>query len=93
MRMAILGEALDTEVEVVADGAVVASLDTLRAVVAGVDKLVLTLRVQLVKQNHGRVLGSSQRREFKMLLARHRQERVAPVHQVAGHGTVRILNG
>ncbi len=49
MRMTVFAEALYAKVKVVANGAMVSRLDTLGAVVAGVDKLVLTLSVELVE--------------------------------------------
>jgi hypothetical protein len=70
--MSVFAEALDAEVEVVADGAVVPGLHALRAVVARVHELVLTLRVQLVQQYHGRVLDATQRRKFEVFFSRHR---------------------
>jgi len=61
VRMAVFTEALDAQVEVVANGAVVSRFDALGAVVAGVDELVLTLSVELVQQYHRRILDTSQR--------------------------------
>ena len=93
VRVAVLAEALDAEVVVVADGAVVPRLHALRAVVARVDEFVLTLGVKLVQQHHRRVLGPPEGRKLEMLLSGHRQESVSPVHQVARHEAVRILDG
>ena len=88
--MPVFAEALDAKVEVVANGAMVACLDTLGTVVAGVDKLVLTLSVELVEKYHRRILHPSQRRKFEMFLSGHRQEGVTTVHHVTGHRTVRV---
>lgn len=81
--MALLVVAGHAQVEVVAHGAVVARLDVRLAAVAGVDELVGALVVQLVQHAQRGEARAARGRELVVAVARHRQERVAPVHQVA----------
>lgn len=90
VRMALLVVAGHAEIEVVADGAMVARLDVGLAAVAGVDELVLALVVQLVQHAEGGEARAPRGRELVVAVARHRQERVAAVHQVAVHQRVRV---
>lgn len=71
----------------------VARLNVVLAVVARVDELVLTLIVQLVQHTQCAELGSTHRREFKVLLARHCQEGVSSVHEITCHERIRVLDG
>ena len=60
------------------------------AVVAVVDKLVPSLRVEFIQHGHGGVLGSPQRRELPMSLPGHRKESVSPIHQITRYDVVGI---
>ena len=81
-----------TQIEVLALRTVVPRLDALRARVSGIDKLVLTLRMQLVQQRHGGELAPPQAGELEVLLAGHGKEGVATVHQLARHLGVGVRN-
>lgn len=77
----------------VTHGAMVSRLDVILAVVAGVDELVLALVVQFVEHAQCTELGPAKGREFKVLVAGHREERIATVHQVTVDERIRILDG
>ena len=62
------------------------------ACVARIHEAVAALCVQLIQHRHGAELGTTQRRELVVLLTRHHQERVTPVHQVIVHQRVRITD-
>lgn len=72
VRMAFLLVAGHAEVEVVADGAVVARLDVRLAAVAGVDKLVRALVVELVQHAQGGETRAPRRRELVVSVTSHR---------------------
>lgn len=80
--VALLVVAGHAEVEVVADGAVVARLDVRLAAVASVHELVLALVVQLVQHAQRGEPRAARRRELVMAVSGHCQESVAAVHQV-----------
>ena len=63
------------------------------ALVAGVDKAVLALVVQLHQHAHGAPLGAPQGAKLQVLVAGQRQEGIAAVHQVTGHQSVRVGDG
>lgn len=90
--VAFLLVTLHTEIEILAERAVVPRLDVLLATVTSIDELVLSLVVQLVQQRHGAVLGTSQRRKLIMLLARQGKEGVPAIHEITIYKGVRILN-
>lgn len=71
----------------------VARLDVILAVVARVDELVLALVVQFVQHAQCTELGAAQRGELEVLVAGHREECIATVHQVTVDERIRILNG
>lgn len=61
--------------------------------VAGVDKAVLALVVQLYQHTHGAPLGPPERAELQVLVSGQSQKGVSPIHQVTGHQGVRISDG
>lgn len=70
-----------------------ACLHVVLALIAGVDKAILTLCMQLHQHAHGRPLGSSERGEFQVLIPRKGEKRISTIHQVTGDERVRIDNG
>lgn len=70
-----------------------ACLHMVLALVAGVDKSILTLCMQLHQHAHGRPLGSSEGREFQVLIPCKGEECISTIHQVTGDERVRINNG
>lgn len=91
--VSVLVVTVDAKVKVLAHGAMVSCLDALLASVAGVDELILSLGVQFVKQGHRRELDPPETGEFQMLLPGHCEEGVPPVHEIAGHERIRVLDG
>ena len=63
------------------------------ALVAGVDKAVLALGVQLHQHAHGGPLGSSQRRELQVLVPCKGEKGIPPIHQVTGDEGVGVNYG
>lgn len=61
--------------------------------IAGVDKAVLALTVQLHQHAHGAPLGPPEGTELQVFIPAQRQEGVAAVHQVTGHQRVRVGDG
>ena len=96
MRRAFISSvvAFLAEVEVAAALAVPARRNSRFADVAGeaLGRESVVRIVQRVEETHGRVLRPSERRKLPMLVARLVQKRIAPVHQIAGHVLVRVLN-
>lgn len=74
------------------DSAVPACLHVVLALVAGIDKAVLALRVQLHKHAHGRPLSTSQWRELQVFVPCKGEECIPPIHQVTGDERVWINN-
>lgn len=70
-----------------------AGLHVVFTLVAGVDKTVLALVVELHQHTHGAPLGPPEGAELKVLVPGQGQEGVAAVHQVAGHQRVRVGDG
>lgn len=71
----------------------VARLHGRLAVVAGVNKLVLTLVMQLIQHGQSGELCAPQRRELKVLVAGEREEGIASIHQIACEQRIGILDG
>lgn len=61
--------------------------------IAGVNKAVLTLVVELHQHTHGAPLGPPERAELQVLVPRQRQERITAIHQVTGHQGVHVSDG
>lgn len=76
-----------------ADSAVEAGLHVVFALIAGVDKAVLALVVQLHQHTHSAPQGPAEWAELQVLVPGQSQEGVAAVHQVTGHQGVRVSNG
>lgn len=91
MRNTHLIIALYAEIKVVASGAVVSRLNVGPAVVARVDKLVLTLVVQLVEHRHRAEFGTTQRRELVVFFTSHCEEGIASIHEIAVNEGIRVL--
>ena len=62
-------------------------------VVAGVDEAVVALRVELVQESHGGVLGPAEGRKLPVLLSSQVQESITPVHEVTGNEGIGISGG
>ena len=76
-----------------ADSAVEAGLHVVFTLIAGVDKAVLALVVQLHQHTHSAPQGPAEWAELQVLVPGQSQEGVASVHQVTGHQGVRVSNG
>lgn len=63
------------------------------ALVAGVDKAVLALGVQLHQHAHGGPLGSSEGGELQVFVPCEGEKGIPPIHQVAGDEGVGIHDG
>lgn len=72
-----------------ADSAVPARLHVVLALIAGVDKAVLALGVQLHQHAHGGPLGSLEWRELQVLVPYEGKEGHWPIHQIASEDDVR----
>lgn len=70
-----------------------ACLHVVLALIASVDKAILTLCMKLHQHAHGRPLGSSKRREFQVLIPCKGEKCISTIHQVTGDERVRINNG
>ena len=66
----------------VTNAAVIPCFDIRLAVVASVNKPVPALVMELVEKTHGRKLGTSERRELVVLVARQSEKGVSSVHQI-----------
>lgn len=76
-----------------AHGAVPARLHVVLALVAGVDKPVLALCVQLHQHAQRGPLGPAQGRELPVLVSGKGEEGVTPVHEVTAEQGVRVDDG
>lgn len=76
-----------------AHGAVPACLHVVLALVAGVDKAVLALGVQLHQHAQCRPLGPTQGRELPVLVSGEGEEGVTPIHEVTAEQGVRVNDG
>lgn len=63
------------------------------AFVAGVNKAVLALVVELHQHTHGAPLGSPERAELQVLVSGQSEKGIAAVHEVTGHQWVRVSDG
>ena len=66
----------------VTNAAVIPCFDIRLAVVARVNKPVPALVMEFVEKTHGRKLGTSERRELVVLVARESEKGVSSVHQI-----------
>lgn len=73
--------------------AVVTGFHVVFTFIAGVDKAVLALTVQLHQHTHGTPLGPPERTKLQVFIPAQRQEGIAAVHQVAGHQRVLVSDG
>lgn len=76
-----------------AHGAVPACLHMVLALVASVDKAVLSLVVQLDQHAHGAPLAPPERAELPVFVPGQSQESVATIHQVTREHGVRVNDG
>lgn len=80
----------DAQVIVLADCAVEACLHVVFTLIAGVNKAVLALVVQLHQHAHGAPLGPPEGAELQVLVPGQSQEGITAVHQVTGHHGVQV---
>lgn len=75
-----------------AHGTMPACLHMVLALIAGVDKAILALSVQLHQHAQRRPLGPPQRGEFPVLVPGKGEEGVAPIHEVTAEQGVGVNN-